>query len=58
MRMRPSAGALTAVVAAVVLALLPFDLSGYHQGLASKVALFFVAQRFFIQGIVITGVKG
>ena len=46
---------LPALVAAVVLALLPFGLSGYHQGLASTVAIYFIA----ILGLnVLTGYTG
>jgi ABC-type branched-subunit amino acid transport system permease subunit len=42
-------------VAAVVLALLPFQLSGYHQTLASRVALYFIA----ILGLnILTGYTG
>jgi branched-chain amino acid transport system permease protein len=42
--MRPSRSALTASAAtAIVLAVLPFLLSGYHQGLAAQVAIFFIA---------------
>ena len=54
--MRPRASAVgTAAAAAVVLALLPFTLSGYHQALAAQVAVFFVA----ILGLnVLTGYTG
>ena len=54
--MRPRAAAVgTAAAAAVVLALLPFTLSGYHQALAAHVAVFFVA----ILGLnVLTGYTG
>jgi branched-chain amino acid transport system permease protein len=54
--MRPRAAAVgTAAAAAVVLALLPFTLSGYHQALAAQVAVFFVA----ILGLnVLTGYTG
>jgi branched-chain amino acid transport system permease protein len=53
---RPLAvGAAASVVAAVVLALLPFTLSGYNQVLASKVALYFIA----ILGLnIVTGYAG
>jgi branched-chain amino acid transport system permease protein len=53
---RPDVGALgAAAVAAVVVALLPFLLSGYHQALATKVATFYVA----ILGLnVLTGYTG
>jgi branched-chain amino acid transport system permease protein len=54
--MRPSNTALaTTAVTAVVLALLPFGLSGYHQALAAQVATFFVA----ILGLnILTGYTG
>jgi len=54
--MRPRAASVgTAAAAAVVLALLPFTLSGYHQALAAQVAVFFVA----ILGLnVLTGYTG
>ncbi len=53
---RPSLPALAAcAVAAVVLALLPFSLSGYHQGLAAQVGVFFIA----ILGLdILTGYTG
>ena len=53
---RPSLPALAATaVAAVILALLPFGLSGYHQGLAAQVAIFFIA----ILGLdILTGYTG
>jgi branched-chain amino acid transport system permease protein len=45
----------SAVAVAVVLALLPFDLSGYHQALGAKVATFFIA----ILGLnILTGYTG
>jgi branched-chain amino acid transport system permease protein len=54
MRPRPVALA-TAVVAAAVLAVLPFALSGYHQALAAQVATFFIA----ILGLdILTGYTG
>ena len=34
---------LVAAAAAVLLALLPFELSGYHQGIASRIAVYFIA---------------
>ena len=41
---RRFAGTLAVVgVVAVVVALLPFTLSGYHQGLAARVAIYFIA---------------
>ena len=41
--------------AAVVLAVLPFQLSGYHQGIASRVAIYFIA----ILGLnILTGYTG
>ena len=54
--MRPRPAALgTAAVAATVIALLPFTLSGYHQALAAQVAVFFIA----ILGLnVLTGYTG
>ena len=54
--MRPRAAAVgTAAAAAVVLALLPFTLSGYHQALAAQVAIFFIA----ILGLnILTGYTG
>jgi branched-chain amino acid transport system permease protein len=54
--MRPRAATVgTAAAAALVLALLPFTLSGYHQALAAQVAVFFVA----ILGLnVLTGYTG
>ena len=54
--MRPSNAALAMTAAtAVVLALLPFGLSGYHQALAAQVATFFVA----ILGLnILTGYTG
>jgi len=54
--MRPRASTVgTAAAAALVLALLPFTLSGYHQALAAQVAVFFVA----ILGLnVLTGYTG
>jgi branched-chain amino acid transport system permease protein len=49
------AGIVACAVAAVVLALLPFTLSGYNQVLASKVALYFIA----ILGLnILTGYTG
>ena len=42
-------------IVAVVIALLPFELSGYHQGLATRVAIFFIA----ILGLnILTGYTG
>ena len=42
--MRPSLAALgTTAAAALVLAVLPFGLSGYHQALAAQVATFFIS---------------
>ena len=54
--MRPSTAALaTTAATAVVLALLPFGLSGYHQALAAQVGTFFVA----ILGLnILTGYTG
>jgi branched-chain amino acid transport system permease protein len=54
--MRPRLPALaTAAVAAVVIALLPFTLSAYHQALAVQVAVFFIA----ILGLdILTGYTG
>jgi branched-chain amino acid transport system permease protein len=54
--MRPSVAALgTTAAAAIVLAVLPFGLSGYHQALAAQVATFFVA----ILGLnILTGYTG
>jgi branched-chain amino acid transport system permease protein len=54
MRPRPAA-LVSAVVAAAVLAALPFALSGYHQALAAQVATFFIA----ILGLdILTGYTG
>jgi len=48
-------GLATIAVAAVVLAVLPFGLSGYHQALAAQVAVFFIA----ILGLnILTGYTG
>ena len=48
-------GLATIAVAAVVLAVLPFGLSGYHQALAAQVAIFFIA----ILGLnILTGYTG
>jgi branched-chain amino acid transport system permease protein len=54
--MRPSLAALgTTAAAALVLAVLPFGLSGYHQALAAQVATFFIA----ILGLnILTGYTG
>ncbi len=54
--MRPSLPALLASAAvAVVLAVLPFGLSGYHQGLAARVGVYFIA----ILGLnILTGYSG
>ncbi|HVH52346.1 MAG TPA: hypothetical protein VM690_09390, partial [Gaiellaceae bacterium] len=42
-------------IGAIVIALLPFTMSGYHQGLATKVAVFFIA----ILGLdILTGYTG
>lgn len=50
-----AAGIGTSVAAALVLALLPFTLSGYHQGLAAQVGIFFIA----VLGLnVLTGYTG
>ncbi|MHB8468946.1 MAG: branched-chain amino acid ABC transporter permease [Gaiellaceae bacterium] len=55
MRPRTPRGLPFAVVAAAVLALLPFALSGYHQGVASEVAIYFIA----ILGLnILTGYTG
>ncbi len=55
MRHLPVRQLLVIGVAAVVLALLPFQLSGYHQTLAARVALYFVA----ILGLnILTGYSG
>ena len=43
MRRIPPVGLLASGVAAVALGLLPFQLSGYHQGIASRVAIYFIA---------------
>ena len=48
-------GFAAAVVGAIVVALLPFTISGYHQGLATKVAVFLIA----ILGLdILTGYTG
>jgi len=55
MRIRVPAGLPIAAIAAVVLAVLPFTMSGYHQSLAAKVAVFFIA----ILGLnILTGYTG
>ncbi len=55
MRLRVPTGLPAAAIAAVVLALLPFTLSGYHQGLVSEVAIYFIA----ILGLnILTGYTG
>jgi len=55
MRLRLSFGAVVAAIGAIVVAVLPFVLSGYHQGLATKVAVFFIA----ILGLdILTGYTG
>jgi branched-chain amino acid transport system permease protein len=55
MKLRIPAGFWVAALTAVVLALLPFGMSGYHQGLAAKVAVFFIA----ILGLnILTGYTG
>jgi branched-chain amino acid transport system permease protein len=55
MRRLPVARTLVIAATALVLALLPFELSGYHQGLASRVAIFFIA----ILGLnIVTGYTG
>ncbi|HVP75247.1 MAG TPA: branched-chain amino acid ABC transporter permease [Gaiellaceae bacterium] len=55
MKPRVPAGLPAAAIAATVLALLPFTLSGYHQGLASEVAIYFIA----ILGLnILTGYTG
>jgi branched-chain amino acid transport system permease protein len=48
-------GLATAIAGAIVVALLPFAISGYHQGLATKVAVFLIA----ILGLdILTGYTG
>jgi branched-chain amino acid transport system permease protein len=55
MRLRVPAGLPAAAIAAAVFALLPFELSGYHQGLAAEVAIYFIA----ILGLnILTGYTG
>jgi branched-chain amino acid transport system permease protein len=55
MRLRAPTGLPAAAIVAVVLALLPFTMSGYHQGLASEVAIYFIA----ILGLnILTGYTG
>ena len=55
MRRLPLAPLLVVAVAAVLLALLPFELSGYHQVLAARAGLYFVA----ILGLnILTGYTG
>jgi len=55
MRRIPPVGLLASGVAAVALGLLPFQLSGYHQGIASRVAIYFIA----ILGLnILTGYTG
>ncbi len=48
-------GLVAATVAAIVIVLLPFTLDGYHEGLASRVAIYFIA----ILGLnILTGYTG
>jgi branched-chain amino acid transport system permease protein len=55
MRRLPMTRTLVIAATALALALLPFQLSGYHQGLASRVAIFFIA----ILGLnIVTGYTG
>ena len=55
MRRLPVTRTLVIAATALVLAVLPFELSGYHQGLASRVAIFFIA----ILGLnIVTGYTG
>jgi branched-chain amino acid transport system permease protein len=55
MRRLPVTRTLVIAATALALALLPFQLSGYHQGLASRVAIFFIA----ILGLnIVTGYTG
>lgn len=55
MRRLPLTRVLVLVAVAVVLALLPFQMSGYHQGLWARVAIFFIA----ILGLnIVTGYTG
>jgi branched-chain amino acid transport system permease protein len=55
MRVLPYGRLVVIGAAAVVLAVLPFQLSGYHQGLASRVAVYFIA----ILGLnILTGYTG
>ena len=55
MKLRVSPGLVATAIGALVIALLPFIMSGYHQGLATKVAVFFIA----ILGLdILTGYTG
>ena len=55
MRRTPVTGLAVALVTAAVLALLPFALSSYHQGLAARVGIYFIA----ILGLdILTGYTG
>ncbi|HVA30586.1 MAG TPA: branched-chain amino acid ABC transporter permease [Gaiellaceae bacterium] len=55
MRARIAPRLIVAAAVAVVLALLPFQLSGYHQGLAARVGIYFIA----ILGLnILTGYTG
>ena len=52
---RIPAGLVVAAFAAVVIGLLPFTLDGYHEGLAARVAIYFIA----ILGLnILTGYTG
>jgi branched-chain amino acid transport system permease protein len=55
MKLRPAPRYFIIGAAAVILAALPFQLSGYHQGIASRVAIYFIA----ILGLnILTGYTG
>jgi len=55
MKLRVTTGLAATAIGAIVIASLPFLMSGYHQGLATKVAVFFIA----ILGLdILTGYTG
>jgi len=43
MRIFPAPRFVVVAAAAVILAVLPFQISGYHQGIATRVAVYFIA---------------
>jgi branched-chain amino acid transport system permease protein len=55
MKLRVTTGLAATAIGAIVIALLPFAMSGYHEGLATQVAVFFIA----ILGLdILTGYTG